>query len=748
MSPAECCWCGSILVGEVAPDGAACLCRSCRGEPTPPPLPVAPVKRKRFAWLAGAGIAAVVLVLACGLSLYAFWPDSDQANASQIEDDPPQAPASATHPLTAASLRPGQARFSLGAPETVIRSGPAPGEPVAWTRGGPAVIGGRGKAAVGKPETAARLAPPPGQQAAWAKVVPEAPVVAVAAAADSLLEQLAAAPEVGLGKSANAVVKSWDATLGSALQLGGGRVTDASPVLKCRPDLATLPIRSGPDCQLSPRAAGNLAVLSPKLNAYIDGLAPLKPDGTRVSSDNLRKVLTEEKHGKRPEWLRVEAVPALQQILMHEEPPLRRLLVDLLAQVPQKQATAALVRRALFDLDPDIRAAARAALKGRNLEDCRPVLLRALRYPWAPAAQHAAETLVALNDKSSIPHLVTLLDQPDPAGVQTIKGKYIQQDLVRIRHVFNCLLCHAPSATGNDVCLKLAPWVQRRVRMTGKQIQSLVAAGKLSLDAVQGYGTSGQAALAANLARGGRGVLTVPTPVMIRFDTTFLRQDFSVQLPVAGPGTNMRFDFVVRTRVISAKKAEKLLAEAKGQGSYPQRDSVLFALRQLSGLDEGSSSLAWQQLFPDADEQVQAEQQLRKLLQAGPLELPLLLKGHVQARGDVHTRVLTAAVDRLAGSARQEARSALAGRLSALERRALLPFLLDGRAGVRQSAVLAGQLKKDKSLVPLLIGRLDDGDEETGRLARLALKTLTGQDFKNANAALLWWRHALARAER
>ena len=43
----------------------------------------------------------------------------------------------------------------------------------------------------------------------------------------------------------------------------------------------------------------------------------------------LREVLWKERRGKKPEWLRVQAIPTLMQILMPEDKPVRLLLVEL-----------------------------------------------------------------------------------------------------------------------------------------------------------------------------------------------------------------------------------------------------------------------------------------------------------------------------------------------------------------------------------------------------------------------------------
>jgi HEAT repeat protein len=595
--------------------------------------------------------------------------------------------------------------------------------------------GGQGKPTRTRPTAAARAAPAAGAPVGWARDKVGDPIPRLSEG--QLAAQLAGVPDVGLGQSAQRVLKALTGSMKGTLKLNGdGRAADNGALFGVRPDLASLPFRSGPGAQASGRAAVYLALLSRKLNAYVDALAPRQADGTRTSPKNLEAVLTNEKRGKRPEWLRAEAVPALQQILMHEDRPLRRLLIDLLAQIEGPAATAALVRRAVFDLDADNRAAARAALRGRRAEDYRPVLLGALRYPWAPAAWHAAEALVDLNDRQTVAHLVTFLERPDPAGVQPVKRRHVVQDLVKVLHVRNCILCHGLSATGNDVAMKVDPWLKQRTVLTKKQASALIASGQLSPASLQGYGGGGG---------GGGGCVTAQTDLMVRFDITFLRQDFSVPLPVGVPGTApQRFDFVVRTRVLTPTQVARLRAGGKPQDVYPQRDAVLFALRKLTGRDAGPTTAAWQALYPDAAVEVEAGRLVRKLLKASPLALPLLLKSYGENKGEAHARALAEGVTRLPGAGRAQAREALACRLAGLDVPALQGALKDARPGVRQAAVLACAKKKDAALVGGLIARLGDDDAETARLAQSALKDVTGQDLGGAGAWRRWWEDGRA----
>src|SRR5262249_2557518 len=160
---------------------------------------------------------------------------------------------------------------------------------------------------------------------------------------------------VGLDRDGPKVVRAYAANIKANLSLTSApNLTDFTPLIQVRPDLGTLPLRGGPGIKLSPKASGTLQVLGPKLHASLDTVAPPGPDGRRAAPAALREALRAERRGKRPEWLRPEAVPALVQILMHEDTPVRELLVQLLAEVPGPEATTALAQRAVFDLGPAV----------------------------------------------------------------------------------------------------------------------------------------------------------------------------------------------------------------------------------------------------------------------------------------------------------------------------------------------------------------------------------------------------------
>jgi hypothetical protein len=264
-----------------------------------------------------------------------------------------------------------------------------------------------------------------------------------------------------------------------------------------------------------------------------------------------------------------QLVPALAQIMQGREESDRRVLVEAVASIRGPNATAILAQRALFELSADVRRAAVAALAKRSAADYRSQLLGALRYPWPAIADHAATALIAVGDKGAIPELVKLLDKSDPAApFINVEGRWAVRELVRVNHLRNCLLCHAPSLSKTDPVRGLIPIPGQRI---GPQYYQ-------ELDGI-----------------------------FVRADITYLRQDFSLTHPVKDHGLwpeHQRFDYFVRTRELTKEEIVKRglpmedigRRQPLGDQDYPQREAVLYALRELTGQDFGRASEDWRVL--------------------------------------------------------------------------------------------------------------------------------------------------------
>jgi hypothetical protein len=267
-------------------------------------------------------------------------------------------------------------------------------------------------------------------------------------------------------------------------------------------------------------------------------------------------------------------IAALMQVLAPEVPAMREGLVKYLAAVSNVEATQALARLAIFSAEDEVRQAALDALKVRRERDYTAILLQGLRYPLPAVARRASEAIVKLERNDLIPQLVDLLDEPDPRApaLKEVNNKRVPvvRELVRINHHKNCLLCHAPGNTGTVSAEALTAAVP-------------VPNEPLPLPS-QGYQQSSP-------------------DLLVRVDVTYLRQDFSMLLPVAdaNPWPEMqRFDFLVRTRVLTDKAAkafEEVLAK-RGPGVLsPYHRAALAALRELTGRDTEPTPEAWRRLL-------------------------------------------------------------------------------------------------------------------------------------------------------
>jgi len=548
---------------------------------------------------------------------------------------------------------------------------------------------------------------------------------------NDLLKELAWTAEFGLTPDARqGLVLSYQKEYQTVTQMSMQFGYDPSMLLRHVPGVSQLPLRPAPGCQLGPKEALTLGALARKLHAYLDLVAPKDLNGKRREPTQLREALRRERRGKRPEWLRPEAVPAMVQILMAEDVPLRLMLVDLLDEIEGKAATVALAQRAVFDLSPDVRKAAIDALRDRSRSDARPIFVQAFRYPWFPIADHAADALIALDDREAAPLLVAQLGKPDPAApFANAKGGTSIREVVRINHVANCLLCHAPSISSRDPVRGGDPLTDRPQPSLERR-----------------YGQS----------EGSRGKGIWWNKVVIRADVQFLRQDFSVTFPVGQHFTGMqglRFDFVVRTRPLKGDELKEARKQKTSESiGYRQRDAALFALRSLTGKDLGTATDAWLQLFPSANAEAEGLRISANLMRALPEQRDPLIARYRDSKDENATEILAFAIPHLSGKLQEKVREALIKRLTRAEDDELRAHLQDEHPEIRRAAALACVRRADLEWTPDLIELLSDSDAVVARESQKALQLITGENFgpspdardEDRLAAVerwrVWWR--------
>jgi HEAT repeat protein len=530
-----------------------------------------------------------------------------------------------------------------------------------------------------------------------------------------LRAQLAVVPEV---KSftlpvVNTLVQSYY----RAFKASGGELSP-NTLLRIRGDLVNLPLV--PANQWQSRNALTLQTLSRELRALLQLTAPTDAKGHRALPDTLETVMRSRQVRGKPEWLRPEAVPVLLQLLGHEDRPVRQMLVELLADIPGPAADTALAQRAVVDLAPDVRESALRALRDRPRGEARRVFLRYLRYPWTPIADHAAEALVYLRDQDAVPPMVALLRKPDPAGpLPGAKGKAYFQEVVRIPHDANCLICHPAALTNRDLVLRSIPGVV--LHLTGDRA-TVFSANQLppalqgaSQQTVQSQPSGGSYSRSSGSKLG---------PLYVRADTTFFRQDFSLTELIADPSTGIqkpRSDFLLRTR----PGREEDLA---GQRSvYPQREAVLWALRLLTGKDPGSETDAWVALYPRAEFEADATALADELLKASGSRREKLLTRLREGEDAVNTEALVAAIPRLGPTSKAKARTALVERLTRLPDETLLENFRDKEPEIRRAAALACASKGSRERIRDLEPLLNDPESAVAAAARDALRQLAGE---------------------
>ena len=91
--------------------------------------------------------------------------------------------------------------------------------------------------------------------------------------------------------------------------------------------------------------------------------------------------------------------------------------------------------------------------------------------------------------------------------------------------------------------------------------------------------------------------------ILVRFDVTYLRQDFSMKLKVADadPWPEMqRYDFLVRSRQVTDDEAvafRQLLQPGQAGEMTPYQRAAVIALRELTGRDAEPTAAAWRKII-------------------------------------------------------------------------------------------------------------------------------------------------------
>ena len=341
------------------------------------------------------------------------------------------------------------------------------------------------------------------------------------------------------------------------LQLSKAQTEIAEPLeelLSTRPDLHGLPLVMGEDCHMDSISAEAMNHISSTVGATIsrfDGFGSrdiAENDSWRstVIKAEIQRIFRQENREETLEPM----LRTTDQILQIDHPPLRLELVEALRRIEESPTgIEMLVKKAKYDLVPEIRQAATNALSDYSVKKFRDQFLEGLKYPWHVVAEHSAEALVRLDDKEAVPELVEMLKLDDPRQPKRVDDdEYVQRELVAINHMRNCMLCHAPSRSTSDM---------GRARQPSWEFP-------IPRHYYQAEDTSPRA--------------------FVRADVVYLRQDFSVIQPVDNNGPwpkDQRFDYLVQNKKLSKKQARRI-KQALEKDRNLNREAIVYALRELT----------------------------------------------------------------------------------------------------------------------------------------------------------------------
>jgi hypothetical protein len=361
-------------------------------------------------------------------------------------------------------------------------------------------------------------------------------------------------------------------------------------LLENRPDLAGLPFVIGDACRL-PKSdrldfKNEMDLIRSRLNGAVEtgGMQRFwKDDDDHVKERRKEKVSAARERFR---------VAAFRQIIGQNPPELVPRLAALSKSAP-KEATQVLAEMAVFAPDGKVREAAVSALHKLPADPATAVLLKGLRYPWPSVAQNSADAVVQLKRADLIPELIKMLEEPDPRAPVIVADKKapVVRELVRINHHRNCLLCHPPGNTPD--ILRINKSSDDKPSKIENGVQSTLLYGSPQFDPevlVAPVPTPGAPIVPSAYYSGSS------PDIVVRADATYLRQDFSLLVKVADadPWPEMqRFDYLVRTRVLTESEAAICRKAFGGDGPSPYRQAALSALRRLTGKDAGASAEQW-----------------------------------------------------------------------------------------------------------------------------------------------------------
>jgi hypothetical protein len=324
-----------------------------------------------------------------------------------------------------------------------------------------------------------------------------------------------------------------------------------------------------------------------------------------------------------------------------------------------------------------------------------------------------------------------VLKEPDPAQ-PIIKKEHLKKDrlwkreLVRIKHMDNCLTCHPASSSGAELAQGSVPGFAVVDQVLVVPTGSLPAS--LQLLVANNGAIAQPTAVKNNYPYDPNTSANTVAPFTVRGDVTFLRQDFSIQQSVLVPQptefASLRFDYLVRVRPLTDKQTHEWNAQVSRPEGYEQREAVLFALRELTGRDAGLTTEAWEKLYPTSEIEQWTTKLTMALVDAPDHQKLTYIKKLRDAKGAAYTEALAQAIPQLAEAFQPKARAALLERMKRMNQATLRDKLSSDNREIRLAAASAVGVKEESALIPDLTALLDDPEPAVAEAAQAALKAL------------------------
>jgi HEAT repeat protein len=193
---------------------------------------------------------------------------------------------------------------------------------------------------------------------------------------------------------------------------------------------------------------------------------------------------------------------------------------------------------------------------------------------------------------------------------------------------------------------------------------------------------------------------------------------------------------VIGTRT-SARLLQAAAAQRKDGGLSRAAQEALFDIANREAIAKAAGGKPAEVAKPDGAEKGNADaaELGKELITAAPDRQTEIIRKLQESTGSEYTQSLADAIGKLSAKTRQQAREALAERLTRMKPKSLKAYLEGDNAELRRAAATACGSKGARELIPDLIALVAKDDADAALAAHEALKVLTNQKIDLAQGA-------------